>query len=287
MAEERGDWTEALSKLEVVAKVKMTPQVRFHLGLCQEHTTQLVEALNNLERAASEGSEQNLPTVASEAKEHGASVRARLPKLTIVLPRGTTARVEVDGRLVAAVLLSRSMAFDPGAHKVVATAPGLVFSQDFSIGEREEKRVDVVFAPATAVAVSTDAPATTGDVQVAESAAPDAQEGSPTLAWVAVGAGGAALVGATISMLVRQGALNDIDSACPNHQACPRSLESSQTQASTLGTLAVVLVGVGVVSAATGIILLAQPPTRPSSARVSVGPWMTSSGAGATGSISW
>src|SRR6185295_13768157 len=59
-AEERGDWLEALGKLDAVAKVKMTPQVRFHLGLCQEHTMHLVDALNSLERAASEGAEQNL-----------------------------------------------------------------------------------------------------------------------------------------------------------------------------------------------------------------------------------
>jgi len=284
MAEERGDWTEALAKLDVVAKVKMTPQVRFHLGLCQEHTAQLVEALNNLERAASEGSEQNLPTVVAEAKEHAAGVRARLPKLSIVLPRGPAARVEIDGRLVASVLLNRPMVFDPGAHKVVATAPGLVFSQDISIGEGEERRVEVVFSPASVLAAGT---VTTGDAQVADSAAADSPERSSTLGWLAVGTGGAALIGASISMLVRQGALDDIDAACPNHQGCPRSLESAQSKASTFGTLAAVLAAVGGVSAATGIVLLVQPHTQQGSAQVSVGPWMTSSGAGATGSVSW
>jgi hypothetical protein len=282
MAEERGDWTEALAKLDMVAKVKMTPQVRFHLGLCQEHTTQLVEALNSLERAASEGSEQNLPTVAAEAKEHAASVRARLPRLSIVLPRGSAARVEVDGRLVAAVLLSRPMAFDPGAHKIVATAPGVVFSQDISIGEREEKRVDVVFSADSTAALAN---ATTGDYPVTDSAM--ASETSSTFAWMALGTGGVALVGASISLLVRQGAVNDIDSACPSHQGCPRSLQSSQSKASTFGTLAVVLAAFGGVSGAVGIVLLAQPRSQPSSATVSVGPWMTSRSAGATGTISW
>jgi hypothetical protein len=85
-AEDQGNWDEALAKLDAVAKVKMTPQVRFHLGLCQEHTTRLVDALNNLERAASEGAEQNLPTVVEEANEHATNVRARLPKVFIALP---------------------------------------------------------------------------------------------------------------------------------------------------------------------------------------------------------
>jgi hypothetical protein len=288
IAEERGDWTDALAKLDIVAHVKMTPQVRFHLGLCQEHTAQLVEALNNLERAASEGSEQNLTTVVTEAKEHAASVRARLPKLSIVLPRGVVARVEVDGRLIASALLSRPMPFDPGAHKIVATAPGLAFSQEISIGEREDRTVEVVLsstsAPAVAPGAALPAPA---EPRVAESVTADPNHHSSTLAWAAIGTGGAALLGASIAALVHTAAINEIDHACPTHQGCPRGLESSQSEARTFGALAAVLAVVGVGSATTGAILLLTPPPQAGSAAVAVGPWMTASGAGATGTLRW
>ena len=43
-AEEQGEWQDAIARLDAVAKVKMTPQVRFHLGLCQEHLGRLLEA---------------------------------------------------------------------------------------------------------------------------------------------------------------------------------------------------------------------------------------------------
>jgi hypothetical protein len=290
-AEDQGSWNDALSKLDAVAKVKMTPQVRFHLGLCQEHTGRLVEAVNNLERAASEGAEQNLPTVVEEANEHAGAVRARLPKLLIVLPAGIDARVEVDGQILATVLLSRPIPFDPGKHKIVATAPGLVFSHELAIAEREEKRIEVVFTPAPGSASRSPFP--TSPAEVAPSAPPSADSGSrgffrsPTVGWVAVGVGGAALIGASVSILVRQDALNQIETECSTHQNCPRHLESTQSTARTFGALSIALGIVGTASAVTGVVILAQPRNASAPAKVGVAPWMTVGGAGATGVMSW
>jgi hypothetical protein len=294
-AEDRGEWGVALSKLDSVAKVKMTPQVRFHLGLCQEHTGRLLEALNNLERAASEGAEQNLPTVVEEANEHAAAVRTRVPKLFIVLPSGADPRVEVDGQTFATVLLSRPIPFDPGRHKIVAAAPGLFFSQEVTIAEREEKRVDVVFtrvptssSPSPSYAVPATAP-----IESPPKVRSDAESRSggffrsPTVGWVAVGVGGAALAGAAVSFLVRQNALNEIESECSTHENCPRHLESSQSTARTFGALTVALGIVGGASAVTGVVILAQPRRESASSKIGVAPWMTASGAGATGVMSW
>jgi hypothetical protein len=294
-AEERGDWNDALVKLDLVAKVKLTPQVRFHLGLCQEHLSRLLESLNNLERAASEGAEQNLLNVAEEAKEHAGAVRARLPKLFIALPAGTDARVEVDGHVVASVLLARSVAFDPGTHRIVATAPGLAFSREIEIAEREEKRIEVVFGPVPVASAPPVAPAPgaprAGEFSSrgigSDSDASNSGHRGSTLGWVAVGVGGAALVGASASVLVRQGAINDIEQSCPTHENCPRSLESSQSTARTFGALGVVLAVFGGASVVTGVVLLLQPHSEPASTKVAVAPWVTASGAGATGALSW
>jgi hypothetical protein len=291
-AEEHGDWSEALTKLDAVAKVKMTPQVRFHLGLCQEHTSRLLEALNNLERAASEGVEHKLPTVAQEAAEHAASVRARLPKLLIALPAGADARVEVDGQVVASVLLSRAIAFDPGVHKIVATAPGLAFARDVSLAEREEKRVEVVFtrAPASYPSLALAAPVTP-PVPAVDAPAPAGTDGASddasrarlsTWGWVAVG-----VLGASASFFVRQGAIDDIEEACPTHQNCPRRLEAAQGTARTFGTLGAILGVFGGASVATGVVLLVRPRAEPSQAKIGLMPWMTANGAGASGAVSW
>jgi hypothetical protein len=289
-AEDQGNWDEALTKLDAVAKVKMTPQVRFHLGLCQEHTTRLVEALNNLERAASEGGEQNLPTVVEEANEHAANVRARLPKLFIALPEATDARVEVDGQVVATVLLTRPVPCDPGTHKIVASAPGLAFSKEVTIAEREEKRIEVVFAPLSPSTSPSPFPSPPAEATPRASVSRDTESDglfrSPTVGWVAVGVGGAALIGTAVSILVRQDALNTIETECSTHQNCPRHLESSQSTARTFGALGVALGIVGTASIATGVVILAQP-RRESPASVAFAPWMTPGGAGATGVMKW
>ena len=289
-AEEQGEWQDALARLDAVAKVKMTPQVRFHLGLCQEHLGRLLEALNNLERAASEGAEQNLSTVVAEAREHASSVRSRLPKLSIILPPGSDARVEVDGQEVASVLLTRPVAFDPGPHTVVATAPGLSFSREVSVAEGEEKRIDVAF---TRVPLSTKAAqpppvvpprADTGGVGTEASSGPGSRWS--TLGWIGVGVGGAALVGATASLIVRQGAINDINASCPDHRDCPRQLESSQNTARTFGTVGTVLGIAGGAVAVTGVVLLLQP-RGDARAKVAVAPFVTYGAIGAAGTFAW
>jgi len=285
-SEERGDWGDALIKIEAVAKVKITPQVRFHLGLCQEHTSHWVEALNNFERAASEGAEQKLPLVIEEANEHAANVRARLPKLLFVLPNVKETRVEVDGQAVAVDLLARPVAFDPGLHHVVARAPGVHFSDDVSLTEREEKRVEIVFA-ADSSGPSPPAPAPEA-VVVGTTTDIGSNDGKArTWGWTAVGVGGALLAGASVSAIVRQGAVNEIESECPLHRDCSRSLESSQTKARTFGTSAVVLGLLGIASAGTGVVLLMQPRHERTTAMVAVAPWITARGAGAAGVVSW
>jgi hypothetical protein len=223
-------------------------------------------------------------------------VRERLPKLSIVLPAGVDLRVEVDGRPIASVLLTRPMQFDPGAHKIVATAPGLSFSRDVSVGEGEEKRIEVVLTPVAGVEAPPDAVTATPPATLppaAQAPASDnageaavAPSGAPTLGWVALGVGGAALAGAGITAIVRQGALNDIEDLCPTHQNCPRSLESDQSRARTFGALSVVFAVVGVASATTGAVLLLQP--RSSTApKVAVRPWWGPAGVGAAGTLSW
>jgi len=287
-AEEQGDWQNALARLDAVAKVKMTPQVRFHLGLCQEHLGRLLEALNNLERAASEGAEQNLSTVVAEAREHASSVRVQLSKLSIILPPGTDARVEVDGQVVASVLLSRPVAFDPGPHKILATAPGLSFSRDVSVVEGEEKRIDVAFTRVPLSPKSGEpppaapAPSDSGGVGTDASPAPSTR----WLGWVAVGVGGAALVGASASLIVRQGAINDINSGCPTHRDCPRQLESSQDTARTFGTVGTILGIAGGATAITGVVLLLQSRGQARS-KVAVAPFVTYGAIGAAGMVAW
>jgi hypothetical protein len=214
-----------------------------------------------------------------------------LPRLSIILPPGSDARVEVDGQVVASVLLTRPVAFDPGPHTVVATAPGLSFSREVSVAEGEEKRIDVAF---TRVPLSTKAaqppPVVPPPADTGGGIGTDASSGSgsrwPTLGWISVGVGGAALVGATASLIVRQGAINDINASCPNHRDCPRQLESSQSTARTFGTVGNVLGIAGGAMAVTGVVLLLQPRGEARS-KVAVAPFVTYGAIGAAGTLAW
>ena len=49
--EEQGKFAQALVKFRSVAKVKETPQILFHVGLCESKTGALVEATQTLRRA--------------------------------------------------------------------------------------------------------------------------------------------------------------------------------------------------------------------------------------------
>jgi hypothetical protein len=45
--EAAGDWAGALTRFEQVAKVRFTPQVRFHVARCKEHLGRMTEALGD------------------------------------------------------------------------------------------------------------------------------------------------------------------------------------------------------------------------------------------------
>ncbi len=45
--EDAGNWSAALDKLRRAASVKMTPGIRYHVGLCEEKLGQIAAALND------------------------------------------------------------------------------------------------------------------------------------------------------------------------------------------------------------------------------------------------
>jgi hypothetical protein len=302
-AEDAGRWAEALQKVKAVATVKMTPQVRFHLGLCEEHTGQLVEALNSFEVARSEAVEQGVTSVVDEAREHAQNVRARMPKLLIALPSGVDAKVEVDGQTISASLLARPLPFDPGRHTVAASAPGLAYKGDITIAEKDEKRIDVTFTPVP-IAPAPKPPSTPSPAPAA--AAPSAPQTSPAsdagtsssggssaLGWVAVGTGGAAIAGSVITAAARQSSINQIDNLCKSHMDCPPAdrptLEDAQGKARTFGALAVALGAGGGALVVTGIVLVLTSGSSPAPAtgRVAMTPWVGPGGGGVLGAVAW
>src|SRR5262245_59971432 len=132
--EKRKRWADALATFKKVAAVKMTPQVRFHIALCEENLGKLVAAINGFELAAEEAAQAGAMAsdVAENAPARADALRKRVPVLRLDV-RGElgTSRVLLDGAPVAAALVGTNIPVDPGAHTIDLETDGkTVFHKD-------------------------------------------------------------------------------------------------------------------------------------------------------------
>jgi hypothetical protein len=108
-----------------------------------------------------------------------------------------------------------------------------------------------------------------------------------TAAWAAAGVGVAGLVGTALSFGVRQAAMSDLDTNCPNHASAPcdpskhDAVLSDVHRGETASTLANVFAVVGIAGAAASVVLFTLSRS-PSSQSAVV---LTPTGFAATGSF--
>jgi hypothetical protein len=158
-------WQEALEKLTRVSSIKLTPGVRYHRALCEEHLGQLVEALRDYKAAALQAREENAADVLRLVDKRVLDASARIPQLTIVIvPSLPNVRVRLDGLPVREAV---ALPVDPGTHQVDAEAPGHIPStQTITLEERASTSLEVKLdptsppssAPAPAVSAAREAP---------------------------------------------------------------------------------------------------------------------------------
>ncbi|CAN5485828.1 hypothetical protein BH09MYX1_BH09MYX1_54390 [soil metagenome] len=149
--EDAGLWKEALDKMKRAGSVKMTPGIRFHIALAEEHIGgQLVAALADYTAADQAARAENSKEVVDLVAEPLKSLRARIPTLTITAPEGIGTEVVLDGKALPSGLIGIAVPVEPGQpHTVEARAPGkLPFSTQITLREKEGKSVDVHFVDA-------------------------------------------------------------------------------------------------------------------------------------------
>jgi thioredoxin-like negative regulator of GroEL len=95
--EDAGRFEEALVAFRQVARVKTTPQVRFHIALCLMHTNQPVAALEEFHTAIFEAG-TTAPNVVAEAKQHIATLSDTTPEHQALLGKmlGLAPRLMAD-----------------------------------------------------------------------------------------------------------------------------------------------------------------------------------------------
>jgi hypothetical protein len=123
--EARSDWAAAASKLKSAIEIKDTPGLRYHLAHCEEQLGSLVAASSDYEHAA-ELIRNGAPAPDVEPLLPLAQRRidSRIAKLDVVVPAGTAAVVELDGRVLPTSTLGTSVRLDPGAHQVLVRTAG-------------------------------------------------------------------------------------------------------------------------------------------------------------------
>lgn len=119
--EGKSAWAEALEKFKKVALVKITPQVRFHIALCEENLGHLVSALKGFELAAEEAKLAGAAAVevANLAPGRADALRARVAKLHVNVEGPVlTSKIFLDDVELAPRDLGGPILVDPGKHVI-------------------------------------------------------------------------------------------------------------------------------------------------------------------------
>jgi hypothetical protein len=262
-----------------------------NLAECEEQVGQFASSRRawlDLKRALVTEDAHKYDGWSQDADQAAARLAPKLATITIdvnaVGPDGSASdpkaiEVTLDGEAVPLTLLGSPLERDPGRHVVRAAGARVHDPQqkavDVRAGGVQRVALRVVVTPEKADpndAVALPAPAGAGAPAggtAGGTAGDDAAERGRamrrTLGWVAVGVGGASLVGAAIALAVRQSALADVNAQCPGYSGCPASLQGDQSKGQTAAVLFDVLGPLGLVATGAGVALVltsGEPPQR-------------------------
>ena len=198
--------------------------------------------------------------------------------------------VRLNGEVLAPGLLATPLERDPGRYTIRVTGPGASAPEErvvpLAAGETQRVALRVIVStpggavsePSTATPTPTPTPT--------ESPPPPEDDNHPdstrrTLAWVAFGVGAAGVIGTVVSVVVQQSALSGLSShdcssgdsgwICRDRSQQP-AVDSNVSKGDTASTLANVFLTVGIVGAASGIVLLATSHPRSTAAALVLSP---------------
>ncbi len=257
--EAAGDWTGALATFQQVSRIKLTPQVRFHIARSKEHLGRLNEALGGYRLAEYEAQQagDTASGILDQIQTAQKALEKRIPKLVIERGKGADAiKIELDGVVVGPSQIGHPVNVDPGPHELVGALPtGETFKK--TVNAEEGKTLDVVLdvpealrgkAAAAAKASSKPAP----DASGGEAPAPEPDHaahvasGGSAAPWIIGGVGVASLAASGVFYILRNNAKKKLDDGCIGDK-CPNTLQSTQDAGQRYATLTGVALGVGAV----------------------------------------
>ncbi len=273
-----GNYADACPKLEESQRLDPGIGTQFNLADCQEHVGKTASAWTNFLEAASSAKAAGQAPREKAARERAAAVEAKLSRLSVVVQGGDVFGLEVkrDGAPVGKALWGTAVPIDPGAHTIVATAPGKKrFEQKIVVGQggptalvTVPKLEDDPSAAAAPIAPVPAGPLAPAPVEPAPSGAPPPADEAPGswmkpagfvaggigIAGIAVGAAFGVVASSKLSSSKEQCRTDDPNKCTPDGV----SLRESAQSAGTVSTIAFIAGGVFV---AGGVALLVAAPS--------------------------
>jgi hypothetical protein len=259
-----GDCQGAIDKLSRAESLYHAPSILGRLGECQVKVGQIVAGTENLNRVVREQLAANAPKAFRDAQERAKGVlSSALPKiahLTVrVEPADAKPQVSVAGAPIPPALIGVERPTDPGTHEIVVSAPGYLdqkTSVTLAEGASQELAVKLEKDPSAGVAAAPPPVAPPPVVTTAPTAPPSdtKPKNSNTLAYVALGVGGAGLIVGGITGFLALGKKGDLKGCVDNR--CPSNQQSTLDSAKSMATVSTVGFSVGVVGVGLGVILL-------------------------------
>ncbi|MBM4359021.1 MAG: hypothetical protein FJ096_13030 [Deltaproteobacteria bacterium] len=251
--EKQKDFSGALSTFESVGKIRMTPQVRYHIGLESEQLGRLVDALNAYQLAIQEA--RQLGDKARDVLENTPprieALRGRVAKLRVTTTGVIrTSTLLLDDRKISAALLDVDIPVDPGQHTIEARRDGKIV---------DSKTVALREGGSEAVVLLVDDPKEVAPEPPTQATAPTStgfhfRERWP--AYATAGGGVALLATAGVFWGLRGATIANIRETCKSGDTgCNPEYQPTEDLGRAYTTTSVVLVGVGAAAVAAGATL--------------------------------
>lgn len=193
----------------------------------------------------------------ADAQKEIEIIKQRLAWLTIEVVGPSDPEVSIDGKPIPTAAIGVRRATDPGERRVKAGGPGYYPKEEtVELGEGDEQTLRIELEP---MPEEEQPPPSTEPQQqptrTAVTADTQASQSGHTLAYVALGIGGAGLVTWGVTGVLFLNERKTLTEKCVNDD-CPESEEDSVDNYNTLGMISGIAFGIGVAGAAAGVTLL-------------------------------
>ena len=255
-AYDAGRWDEARDLFERAHAIDPTARTLRTIGMSAFNQADYVGALQHLEaalvdprRPLTDEQRAHVLGLIDRASRQVGRYRVRLSP--------SSASLLVDGA-APALLSEDEFVLVPGRHVLRATALGhRPLERTLEVHGQEREKLELALEPEGSPSATQSSSSTGAAGSDAAALTADTHDGSSrtTLAIVSFSIGGAALLASGITLALALSDKAELDDGCPD-RICPPKLEDTRSRYQTLRIVSPVALGVGVIGAAIGTVLL-------------------------------